>query len=213
MFQCPPSEEVMNVCKWFYVDDWTNSLGLPNENDPSPFGVSCANYTICSFDVVESEATDEVINLDTYVVMCEDCATDLGFMGIGTIEGTIGNCAGKQFQKFCYEGNTLDTCPSGMQCEYQYGGDEETRGMGTLDPDNVASPFTRTHEDDEVSEYESIPETQAHLISPHLNSSQLISTHLNSSQLISTHLNSSQLISTHFNSSHLISSKKIKINF
>ena len=156
MRSCPVSDLVENVCKWFFADEWTNSLEIPNEEEPSPFGTSCANYTICSFSVVDNSAFDGVLNTDTYMVMCDDCATDLGYVGVGTIDGTIGECAGKQYQRFCYEGDSLDLCPNGARCEYQYAGDEETRGKGTTpietNPEivyNTRSPFTRTHEDDE----------------------------------------------------------------
>jgi len=156
MRSCPENDLVQNVCKWYYVDGWTNSLGVPNEGDASPFGGSCANYTICSYDVTDNSVTDGVLNIDSYTVMCQDCATDLGFVGVGTIEGQIGDCAGKQFQQYCYEGNSLDLCPDGAACEYQYAGDEEDRGRGTIpietNPEivyNTRSPFTRTHDDDE----------------------------------------------------------------
>ena len=90
MWQCPPSSEVNNACGWYYIDDFTNSQFLPNENDASPFGTSCANYTVCAFSVVDNSALDSIVNIDKYVVMCDDCATDLGYTGIGTVTGTVG---------------------------------------------------------------------------------------------------------------------------
>ena len=146
-----------SVCEWFFIDGWEKNLGvglgldgvdpaegfiedgvLHNEGVESPFGDSCESYTICESDPASSSMRDN------YKVMCNGCAE--GFYSAGQVPQSklSGNCAGQQFESFCYNNETLNTCPTNTICEYWSGGKKE---------DDVALAYGNGNMEDKVSPF------------------------------------------------------------
>ncbi|GMI53945.1 hypothetical protein TeGR_g13213, partial [Tetraparma gracilis] len=121
---CPASTRsgVDNVCRWWFIEDFSNSLESSNVGEVSPFGDSCGNYTLCSANPLDNDFTDSLSNKDVYQAMCLDCAE--GYESAGTIPGSVGECAGGTFQRYCYRKNDLDVCPQDTECHYAYGGSD-----------------------------------------------------------------------------------------
>jgi hypothetical protein len=97
---CPASTRsgVDNVCRWWFIEDFSNSLESSNVGEVSPFGDSCGNYTLCSANPLDNDFTDSLSNKDVYQAMCLDCAE--GYESAGTIPGSVGECAGGTFQRY-----------------------------------------------------------------------------------------------------------------